>query len=303
MELFTEEFKNTSEALRVFKDAQYDVLDKVWPEMATSLNCHGPIERGVDMTGARGVDYQYTSTNILGIPNVADSLFAIKKLVFEEGAYTLAEVRKATDENWKDNEVMRQRFLRQNKFGNDIDDVDELCVRICDIIADILDGTKNNRGQQYRASLFQFQGHTCTDVLPATPDGRLAEEPLAHGCNPTAGRNVNGLLATANSVTKIKNYKFQGGSLQVELQPRFFDGKENIGQYIRNFTEAFFDKGAFQINLNIIDLEKLKDAIDDPTNPEYRNIIVKVTGYTTRFICMAKPFQIEFVGRNNYESM
>lgn len=303
MELFTEEFKNTSEALRVFKDAQYDVLDKVWPEMATSLNCHGPIERGVDMTGARGVDYQYTSTNILGIPNVADSLFAIKKLVFDEGAYTLAEVRKATDENWKDNEVMRQRFLRQNKFGNDIDDVDELCVRICDIIADILDATKNNRGQQYRASLFQFQGHTCTDVLPATPDGRLAEEPLAHGCNPTAGRNVNGLLATANSVTKIKNYKFQGGSLQVELQPKFFDGKENIGEYIKNFTEAFFARGAFQINLNIIDLEKLKDAIDDPNNPEYRNIIVKVTGYTTRFICMAKPFQIEFVGRNNYESI
>ncbi|MEE0946763.1 MAG: pyruvate formate lyase family protein [Acutalibacteraceae bacterium] len=303
MDIFKDEFKRTSEALRIFKDAQYDVLDKVWPEMATSLNCHGPIERGIDMTGARGVDYQFTSTNILGIPNVADSFYAIKKLVFEEGAYTLAQVRKATDENWKDNEVMRQRFLRQDKFGNDIDEADEMCVRICDIIAEVLDATKNNRGQQYRGSLFQFQGHTCTDVLPATPDGRLAEEPLAHGCNPTAGRNVNGLLATANSVTKIKNYKFQGGSLQIELQPQFFDGKENIGDYIKHFTEVFFSKGAFQINLNIIDLEKLKDAIEHPDNPEYRNIIVKVTGYTTRFICMAKSFQIEFVGRNNYESL
>jgi len=161
----------------------------------------------------------------------------------------------------------------------------------------------NNRGQQYRASLFQFQGHTCTDVLPATPDGRLAEEPLAHGCNPTAGRNINGLLATANSVAKIKNYKFQGGSLQVELQPKFFDGKENIGDYIKHFTETFFEQGAFQINLNIIDLEKLKDAIDHPDDPAYRNIIIKVTGYTTRFTCLAKPFQIEFVGRNNYESI
>jgi len=109
--------------------------------MATSLNCHGPIERGTDMTGPRGVDWQFTSTNILGIPNVADSFYAIKKLVFEEGAYTLEEVRRATTENWKDNEVMRQRFLSQEKFGNDLDGVDELCVRICDIIADILDNT------------------------------------------------------------------------------------------------------------------------------------------------------------------
>ena len=303
MAIFAEEFRRTSEALRIFKDAQYDVLDKVWPEMATSLNCHGPIERGIDMTGPRGVDWQFTSTNILGIPNVADSLYAIKKLVFDEGAYTLEQVRKATGENWKDNEVMRQRFLKQEKFGNDLDGVDALCVRICDIIADVMDTTYNNRGQQYRASLFQFQGHTCTDVLPATPDGRLAEEPLAHGCNPTAGRNVNGLLATANSLTKIKNYKFLGGSLQVELQPKFFDGKEDMGQYIQQFTETFFEQGAFQINLNIIDLEKLKDAIDNPDKPEYRNIIVKVTGYTTRFTCMAKPFQIEFVGRTNYESI
>lgn len=303
MAIFKDEFKRTAEALRIFKDAQYDVLDKVWPEMATSLNCHGPIERGIDMTGARGVDYQFTSTNILGIPNVADSFYAIKKLVFEEKAYTLSEVRKATSENWKDNEIMRQRFLNQDKFGNDIDEADAMCVEICDIIAEVLDGTKNNRGQQYRGSLFQFQGHTCTDVLPATPDGRLAEEPLAHGCNPTAGRNVNGLLATANSVTKIKNYKFQGGSLQIELQPRFFDGKENMGDYIKHFTESFFSRGAFQINLNIIDLEKLKDAIEHPEKEEYRNIIVKVTGYTTRFICMAKSFQIEFVGRNNYESI
>ena len=303
MDIFTEEFKRTSEALRLFKDAQYDVLDKIWPEMATSLNCHGPIERGIDMTGPRGVDWQFTSTNILGIPNVADSLYAIKKLVFEEKAYSLADVRKATSENWKDNEIMRQRFLNQDKFGNDLDGVDALCVRICDIIADVLDYTFNNRGQQYRASLFQFQGHTCIDVLPATPDGRLAQEPLAHGCNPTAGRNVNGLLATANSIAKIRSYKFQGGSLQVEMQPKFFDGKENLSGYIKRFAEAYFEKGAFQINLNIIDLEKLKDAIDHPDNPEYRNIIIKVTGYTTRFICLAKPFQIEFCGRNNYKAM
>ena len=302
-QIFADEFINTCEALRIFKDAQYDVIDKIWPEMATALNFHGPIERGIDVTGHRGVDVQYTSVNILGIPNVADSMHAIKKLVFEEKIYTLTDVRKAISENWENNEVMRQRFLNQDKYGNDIDEVDNLLVRITDMIADVLDNTYNNRGQQYRASLFQFQGHTAVDALPATPDGRLASEPLAHGCNPTAGRNTKGLMATANSLAKIKNYKFLGGTLQVELQPRFFDGKENLSDYVNSFIEAFFSMNTFQVNLNIVDLEKLRDAIDHPEKPEYQNIIIKVTGYTTRFICLAKPFQLEFCGRTNYTAL
>lgn len=300
---FVEEFKRTAEALRVFKDAQYKVLDKVWPEMASSLHFHGPIERGTDITGSRGVDVQYTSVNLLGIPNVSDSLYAIKKLVFEKKAYSMQQVIDAVHSNWENNEVMRQRFLHQDKWGNDLDEVDEMLVRMTDSIADVLDNTTNCRGQQYRASLFQFQGHTAIDVLPATPDGRLANEPLAHGINPTAGRNTKGLLATANSLAKVHNYKFLGGTLQVELQPKFFDGKENLSDYIREFAEVFFAKGGFQVNLNIIDLEKLKDAIEHPENPEYQNIIIKVTGYTTRFICLAKPFQEEFVGRTNYGSL
>ncbi len=301
--IFEAEFRQTVDALREFKDCQYEALPGVWPEIMTSLNCHGPVERGLDMTAPRGVDYQFTSTNILGIPNVADSLFAIKKLVFEEGKYTLKDVKEAVESNWKNREVMRQRFLNQDKYGNDLDEVDELYVRLTEMISDVLDVTLNNRGQQYRASLFQFQGHACPGVIGATPDGRLAEEPLAHGCNPTAGRNTRGLLATANSLAKVDNKKFQGGSLQIELQPRFFDGKEEMWKYIKNFSETFFKKNGIQINLNIMDLERLKEAIEHPEDPEYQNIIIKVTGYTSRFVTLSRTFQEEFVGRVNYDGM
>ncbi len=301
--LFVDEFKVTVAAMREFKDCQYEALPYVWPEIMTSLNCHGPVERGLDMTASRGVDVQFTSTNILGIPNVADSFFAIKKLVFEEKAYSLKAVWDATQTNWQDNEIMRQRFLNQDKYGNDLDEVDGLYVRITESIADVLDNTLNNRGQCYRASLFQFQGHTCPTVIGATPDGRFAEEPLAHGCNPTAGRNTLGLLATANSLAKVDNAKFQGGSLQIELQPKFFDGREDIGEYIRNFSETYFRQGGVQINMNIMDLHELRKAIGDPDNPEYRNIIIKITGYTSRFVTLAKKFQEEFVERVNYEGI
>jgi formate C-acetyltransferase len=263
---------------------------------------HGPIERGNDMVDHRGVDYQYTSANILGIPNVADSFHAIKKLVFEQKKYTLREVLEATETNWEGQEAMRQRFLNQDKFGNDLDEVDLLLVRITESLARILSSQINMRGQEFRASLFHFQGHLNPTEIGATPDGRLAQEYLAHGINAQVGRNITGLLATANSIAKIDQKKFQGGTMQVELQPKFFDGKEEIWKYVRDFSEVFFKKGGIQINLNIMDLKKLRDAIDHPENPEYQNIIVRVTGYASRFICLNQAYQKEFVERMNYDA-
>jgi formate C-acetyltransferase len=301
--LFEAEFEKTARAFRDLKNSQYEILGDLWPEMFTSMNSHGPIERGIDMVAPRGVDYQYTSVNILGIPNVSDSFHAIRKLVFEKKMYSLAEVKIATETNWQGREPMRQRFLNQDKFGNDLDEVDALFVRVTETLAKILGSLVNLRGQEFRASLFHFQGQVAPSVIGATPDGRLAEEYLAHGINPQIGRNTTGLLATANSIAKVDQRKFQGGSMQVELQPRFFDGKEEIWMYVRNFSEVFFKKGGMQINLNIMDLRKLRDAMDHPENPEYQNIIIRVTGYASRFICLSRIYQQEFVERLNYEGL
>jgi len=301
--LFVEELGVTARAFRDAKNSEYQLLGDLWPEMFTSMNSHGPIERGLDMVASRGVDYQYTSVNILGIPNVADSLHAIRKLVFEKRMYSLQEVKDATEANWRDRGPMRQRFLNQDKFGNDLDEVDALFVRITESLAKVLGSMVNLRGQEFRASLFHFQGHVEPAAIGATPDGRLAQEYLAHGINPQVGRNNTGLLATANSIAKVDQRKFQGGTLQVELQPRFFDGKKDIGTYVRDFSEVFFKKGGMQINLNIMDLKKLRAAMDHPENPEYQNIIVRVTGYASRFICLSRSYQKEFVERTNYAGL
>jgi len=299
--LFVDEFKTTASAFRDFKNSQQEIIGDLWPEMYTSLLCHGPIERGMDIVSPRGVDYQFTSCNILGIPNVADSFYAMKKLVFETHQYTLLEIQDAMASNWENMEPMRLRFLNQDKFGNDLDEVDALLVRITEMISETMDGMVAIRGgQPFRASLFHFQGQVTPAVLGPTPDGRRAEEYLAHGINPTPGRNTKGLLATANSLNKIDQRKFQGGTLQIELQPKFFDGREDLLNYIKGFSEVFFRKGGVQINLNIMDLQKLRDAIVHPNHPEYRNIIVRVTGYATRFVLLSKTFQEEFVSRMNY---
>ncbi len=175
-------------------------------------------------------------------------------------------------------------------------------VRITESLAEILGGMVNLRGQEFRGFAVPLPGTPePRAVIGATPDGRLAQEYLAHGINPQVGRNTRGLLATANSIAKIDQRKFQGGTMQIELQPKFFDGKEEIWKYIRDFSEVFFKKGGIQINLNIMDLKKLRDAMDHPENPEYQNIIVRVTGYASRFICLNRDYQKEFVERMNYE--
>jgi len=305
--LFEEELTKTVSALRDLKNSQYELLGDLWPEMFTSMNSHGPIERGLDMVAPRGVDYQFTSANVLGIPNVTDSFYALKKLVFEKKKYTLREVLEALENNWSDREPMRQHFLNEDKFGNDLDEVDDLFVRITESLAKIMGSMVNQRGQEFRASLYSFNFHinpTNPGAMKvaglefgATPDGRLAEENLAQGINPQIGRSTGGLLPTANSIAKVDQRKFQGGSMQIDIQPKFFDGKEQIWKYIRDFSSTFFKKGGMQINLNIMDVKKLRDAIDHPENPEYQNIVIRVTGYASRFISLNRSYQEEFVMR------
>jgi formate C-acetyltransferase len=303
-ELYDRQLEKTIDMLAEFKNKVYEWQDRVWPEMVTSLCMHGPIEKGCDVTSPRGVNNTFTSVNVLGVPNVVDSLQALKELVFEQKRYSLEEVQKAKNNNWQGAEDLRPRLLNAQKFGNDLDEVDEMYVRVANRIVDIMELKRNIKGGHFRPSLFQFMGHTYAgQLLGATYDGRLAGEPFAHGCNPMHGRNTEGITATANSLCKIDFRRFQGGSLQIELQPKFFDGKENIGEFVYNFSTAFMAHGGVQINLNIIDLKKLKAAMEDPLNPVHKGLVVKVTGYSAHFCVMDRKFQEEFIARVNYEAI
>ena len=305
MKYFREECRVTGKAFRNFKRAHDEYLSDIWPEMYTSLLCYGTIEQGLDIVAPRGVEYQFTSVNALGIPNVTDSFYAINELVFKKKMYTLKEVMDAVEKNWEDNEPMRQRFLNVDKFGNDIDDVDALYVRICETLGEEMERLYNQKGQPFRVSLYDVASHVYPEKwdVGATPDGRFAETYFAQGVNPQVGANVRGLIPTANSVASVKGNKFQGAPLQISIQPKFFDGKEEIWKYIRDFSVGYFKSGGVQINMHILNLDVLADAIDNPDNPEYAGIIVRMTGWCSRFIMLSKVEQIEFVNRTNYDAM
>lgn len=298
---YDKEVHVTADALVALKNSQYLWQHKVWPEMITSTCMHGPIEKGKDVTDFGAVNNNYTSVNVLGVPNVIDSIYAMKKLIFEERMYTMKELLDALERDWEGQEVMRQRFLNVDKFGNDLDEVDAMAVKVSEHIREVLESKRNIKGFFFRPSLFQFMGHTYAGpFMGATPDGRHKDEFLAHGMNPMPGRNQNGISATANSLCKIDLRHFQGGSLQIELTPIVTQTLGDTARFINHFSRVFFQKHGVQINLNIVDLKELKKAMDDPENPKYQDIVVKVTGYSAHFVAMDRKLQEEFVSRVNY---
>lgn len=301
---FRRELDITIDTLVAFKNSTYKWQPKVWPEIVTSFCMHGPIENGRDVTDVRAVPNNYTSVNVLGVPNLCDSLFAMRELVFKNKKYTLSELEEALRTNWEGNEVMRQHFLNMPKFGNDNASVDDLTVEVCTLIREMLENKHNMKGFHFRPSLFQFMGHTYAGpMLGATPDGRKAEEPLAHGMNPMHGRNKEGILSTMRSLTKLNYAEYQGGSFQIELHPSFFPEDKPRGSFVRAFADHFFKSGGVQINLNVVDIATLEEAMHHPDKEEYKSIVVKVTGYSAHFVFMDKQFQEEFVKRVNYQSL
>ena len=149
----------------------------------------------------------------------------------------MQEVIAAVSSDWEGKELMRLDFLNQDKFGNDLEGVDAMSVRVSEHIRDILENKRNNKGFWFRPSLFQYMGHTYAgDLLGATPDGRKASEPLAHGNNPMHGRNTEGMSATMKSFCALDYTRYQGGSFQVELQPSFFSGTEHKGKLVSSFA-------------------------------------------------------------------
>ena len=303
-QIYDHEVNRTANILRDFKNETYLWQAKVWPEMVTSFCMHGPIEKGRDVTDMQAVKYNYTSVNILGTPNVVDSIYAMKKLVFEQKKYSMKDLIKVLDSDWKDEEIMRRNFLNQPKYGNDIDEVDSLSIRVSEHIREVLENKRNIKGYWFRPSLFQYMGHTYAgQFVGATPDGRKAKEPVAHGNNPMHGRNTEGMASTMRSFCKLDYSNYQGGSFQVELQPSFFPEGSRKGDFVEIFAETFFEMGGVQINLNTIDLKLLKEAMEHPEEEEFKNIVVKVTGYSAHFTVMDRKFQEEFLQRVNYSSL
>ncbi|MBM4331330.1 MAG: hypothetical protein FJ117_08930 [Deltaproteobacteria bacterium] len=255
----------------------------------------GCIERGQD---AKEWAYSTSAINtysiIIGPTNVADSLAAIKKLVFDDKELTMREFINILDENWEGHEDLRQRVItRIPKFGNDDDYVDLLAKEVHERSDAVMQEFTNEFGAKWRSD---GSGVSATYGLasgtPATPDGRKDGEPFADATlSPMFGRDKNGPTAVLASCAKIEPLN---QLLNQKFLPQFLEG-ENKKKFI-NYLRTWCDMGIPHVQFNVVDKATLLDAQKHPE--KHSNLIVRVAGYSTYFVDLSKGLQDHIIARS-----
>ena len=247
-----------------------------------------------------GAKYNFSGCFMTSLANAADSLAAIAQVVFQDRTLTLAELNRILLDDFKGNERIRQLLLnRPPKYGNDNDFVDGLARRIVAVYVDELDGYRDSRGGKYVLSILSqsfnvLQGKS----LGATPDGRRAFEPLSDNASPVMGRDVNGPTAMVKSVAKIDQMKpLIGTLLNVKFDPAIVRG-ENGRKVLKDVVLSYFDLMGEHIQVNVVDRETLRKAQANPA--EYKNLMVRVAGYSAYFIELDKDVQENIIARTQH---
>lgn len=258
------------------------------------------IENAKDVT-AGGAKYNLSGIQIIQGANIADSLAALKKLVFDEKRFSKAEVLKALQSNFADAEPLRLTLLNHApKYGNDIPWVDDIANVWISHFNTYLKQYKNYRGGPFHTGLYTVSAHVpMGQNVGATPDGRKAREPLADGgMSPVYGRDTKGPTAVLNSVAKIDSVMSgsNGTLLNMKFLPEFFN-ENGIRKFVL-LLKTFVDLKIPHIQFNVLHQEDLRAAQKDPE--KYRNLTVRVAGYTAYFTELAGDLQNEIIARTSF---
>ncbi len=244
-----------------------------------------------------GTKYHKIVNQAVGLATVADSLYAIEKLVFIDKRMSMSELAALLRSDYAGNDEM-PLFLKKriDKFGNDLDHVDRYAAEIADIFAGEM---LLANGPEY---LYQMWPTISSDraftlmgtFIGATPDGRKAREPLSENQSPAEGMDVSGLTALLNSVSKLPFRRITGGPLNIRVHPGSVAGEEGL-KALAALLRTYLESGGMQIQMNVVDAKTLREAQKNPD--AYRGLCVRVTGYSAFFTQMGKQAQEELIRR------
>lgn len=266
------------------------------PSPFASAMIEGPMEKGVDLTSG-GAVYNSTGVQLIGFANVADSLYAIKKAVFEDGVMTLHELAALIEDDWYGAEDKRQYFLKKiPKYGNDSDEVDEMAQKVMAHFCDEVSARETYRGGRFWPGVFSVGFHIAMGSFAgASADGRMSGQVLGNGITPTNGNAVAGPTAVINSVSKLPlAMAYNGANLNLR-----FNGSNLKPEVFAALIKTFLAKGGYQVQFNMVDTETLKQAVDRPD--DYRDLVVRVSGYSALFTGLSDLAQEEIIARTEYE--
>lgn len=273
----------------------HQIVIEYSPDPCNSFLLDESVERGIDLTELHKEHDTWPMMIFMGGMNLADSLSAIQKVVFDDGKYTMNQLIEALAVNWEGHEEMRQDFLSAPKFGNDDDYADEWVVKT---YTRIHDGTLRQVKDAWgwpctidgsTAAAFQSVGLSCG----ASPDGRLAGTPLADGTvSPMTGRDKNGPTAVINSVGKIPYMHSQ--LLNQKFLPMFLEGDNR--KLFADYLRVWHEKGTIpHIQFNVVDGQVLREAQAHPE--QHTNLQVRVAGYSAFWIDLSTETQDSIIDR------
>ncbi len=270
------------------------------PSPFLSLVIEDCIGRGVDVT-AGGARYNFSGVQGVQIANVADSLAAVERAVFEEKWVTATELLTALRANWEGYEALRQRLIHKvPKYGNDLDAVDRFARRWGDRYAELVERYTTWRGGVYQAGFYTVSAHVPMGAnVGATPDGRRRGEPLADGgLSPSAGRDRRGATAVLRSVSKLRLELASNGTLlNMKFLPAFFDGNAALDKFVQ-LLRGFCRLKIPHVQFNVVSAETLRRAQACPD--EYRSLVVRVAGYSAYFTELDRGLQDEIIARTAF---
>ena len=292
-----------------------------------------------------GAVYNFTGPQGFGVANMADSLYAVKQLVFDEKKVTMKELKQALMLNYgkglaqedlaamasdtvsamrssgesvgeaeiaavlktihalsESGEVKAngERILKLieevPKFGNDIPEVDAFARRVAYTYTKPLLNYRNPRGGMFQAGLYPVSANVPLGAQTgATPDGRLAHTPVADGVSPSAGKDVNGPTAAANSVARLDHYIASNGTLfNQKFHPSALSGRRGLENFA-GLIRSYFDQKGSHMQFNVVSRETLLDAQKHPE--QYKHLVVRVAGYSALFTTLSKSLQDDIIRR------
>ena len=261
---------------------------------ALTRDCIG---RGRDINDG-GAEYErFHGVAVMGLGTVADSLAAVKKLVFEEKRVSLERLLGALERDYEGEEALRCLLERgAPKYGNDVAYVDEIAARVVEVTSrECLKHRLSWGGRFVAAMAANVQNISAGRETGATPDGRRARAPLSDAASPSFGRDENGPTAFLNSVARPDYHRVLGGTVvNMKFEPEHFTDDEGAARF-RAFTKAFVAKRVHQLQFNFTGTETLLAARADPER--HRNLVVRVSGFSAYFVGLSREVQDDVIRR------
>lgn len=305
------EYENFDSLLRAFEKQLKIQLEKfiidmkaiekanheLHPTPLSSSFIEGCIESGKCSTGG-GAVYNLSGVQCVGAVDAGDSLYAIKKVVFEDKDLSYVELISQLKSNFKDD---RKRKILSNtpKFGNDIQEVDKMVMYVAGTFSDFLNKYTNYRGGKYVTGLYSMTTHAYFGkITGALPSGRKKGVSFSSGIAPTNGADKNGPTAMFNSLNRIDYTKFANGvNINAKFDRKTFAG-ETGRNAVKSLVTTYFKRKGMQVQINVLDSDILIKAQNDPE--AYPNILVRISGYSAYFNDLTPEVQNEIISRSHY---